>query len=570
MATKKEKQELMEVLKFTPRTYKIRLWGYGGEYVMGTVDRKIYDYFRQRRLDLSEYAWDGDYADEHNIPEDMQPFYPGQWHDGDDMGHCWGVDRSAGTLQVEDEHGNIVYEKSLEDISGWGVDEENPENSDPEWTCDEEIWIDMKPAGTVVFMGVSSEKGTFFEGELPLTMPFNPGKISLCYNEIDGNEIISSITYDGEDVENWGGDTTGKGSDFGFYVAGSNKQDGKGYEKYRNMDDIEYGMTEWFPKKVKPIREGIYNIKTAGRNSYTHQAKWTGTRWISSWQEDGSGTEEIKIKEWQGIAYDPDEHFLREELDKIAAEWPGFPTAGELDELEQMYCTECHWIGNSKETINNEHDNMVCPKCGSAVEFANGDSEADALVFDLETMNDDMNPWKNTNTEPTTPKQSKWWTVRTYYKKSCEQHEYFTHPDYKGSIKVIDGFRSCTYNVETNDGEFPQFEFTTVPGGNANKDSLDMNSLYGNNIESSELVEMFDGGCWGDIEYPEDMSEEDQEELAEFIEENGTWALEDDRGWTLDETEVWVWGPLEVTDDAGNTRIVIADADGNMTDFRDE
>ena len=161
MATKKQKEELMEVLKFTPRTYKIRLWGYGGEYVMGTVDRKIYDYFRQRRLDLSEYAWDGDYADEHNIPEDMQPFYPGQWHDGDDMGHCWGVDRSAGTLQIEDEHGNIVYEKSLEDISGWGIDEENPENSDPEWTCDEEIWIDMKPAGTVVFMGVSSEKGTF-------------------------------------------------------------------------------------------------------------------------------------------------------------------------------------------------------------------------------------------------------------------------------------------------------------------------------------------------------------------------------------------------------------------------
>ena len=41
-----EQQKLIEVLKFTPRTYKIQLWGYGGEYVMGTVDRKIYDYFK--------------------------------------------------------------------------------------------------------------------------------------------------------------------------------------------------------------------------------------------------------------------------------------------------------------------------------------------------------------------------------------------------------------------------------------------------------------------------------------------------------------------------------------------
>jgi hypothetical protein len=46
MATKEEKQELMDILKFTPCTYTIQMWGYGGEYVMGTVERKIYDYFK--------------------------------------------------------------------------------------------------------------------------------------------------------------------------------------------------------------------------------------------------------------------------------------------------------------------------------------------------------------------------------------------------------------------------------------------------------------------------------------------------------------------------------------------
>ncbi len=306
MATKEEKQELVEILKFTPRTYKVRLWGYGGEHVMGTVDRKVYDYFRKHRIDLSEFAWDGVYAEENNVPEDMQPFYPGAWHDCDNMGHCWGVDRSAGTIQVDDENGNTVYEKSLDDIVGY--DEENPE---PEWSCGEEVWIDSQPAGTVVFIGTSSEKGTFFEADLELKMPFDPSKLCLHYDEVDGNEIITSVSYDGEELNNDGGDTNGKSSDFGFYIAGSQK-DGK-WERYRNMDDIEYGLSDWFPAKTKPVREGKYNVKT--KDGYSYQAIWNGTFWHNDWNE-----QKIKVTEWQGIAYNPDEHFLREELDNIILE----------------------------------------------------------------------------------------------------------------------------------------------------------------------------------------------------------------------------------------------------------
>ncbi len=306
MATKEEKQELVEILKFTPRTYRVRLWGYGGEHVMGTVDRKVYDYFRKHRIDLSEFAWDGVYAEENNVPEDMQPFYPGSWHDCDNMGHCWGVDRSAGTIQVDDENGNTVYEKSLDDIVGY--DEENPE---PEWSCGEEVWIDSQPAGTVVFIGTSSEKGTFFEADLELKMPFDPSKLCLHYDEIDGNEIITSVSYDGEELNNDGGDTNGKSSDFGFYIAGSQK-DGK-WERYRNMDDIEYGLSDWFPAKTKPVREGKYNVKT--KDGYSYQAIWNGTFWHNDWNE-----QKIKVTEWQGIAYNPDEHFLREELDNIILE----------------------------------------------------------------------------------------------------------------------------------------------------------------------------------------------------------------------------------------------------------
>ena len=336
MATKKQKQELMEILKFTPRTYKITMWGYGGEYVMGTVDRKIYDYFKHRRLDLSDFAWDSDYAEENNIPEEMWPFPPGSWYECDDMGHVHGVDRDSGTLQIEDETGETIIERSLEDLDGCDIG----------LSCGDEVWVDSKDPGTVVFVGTSGEKGTFFEGEINLKQPFDQEKLIICYDDFDGSDVVCSVEYDGEDIENWGANTNGKSSDFGFYVAGSRKE-GK-WERYKNMDDIAYPMTEWFPKKVNPAYEGVYEIKTPGKNSYQHQGKWTGSRWISSWGEDTPETEELKVKEWRGISVDPDLYSDWDpvaELDKIIAD------AAHISEEELIKASE-EFNKELEETIN--------------------------------------------------------------------------------------------------------------------------------------------------------------------------------------------------------------------------
>jgi len=353
-----EHDQLLEVLKFTPCTYKIQMWGYGGEYVMGTVDRKIYDYFKARRLNLMDFAWGSDYAEDHNIPEEMWPFPPGSWYECDDMGHVSGVDKQAGTLQILDQTDATVYERSLEDIDGYSDDS-------PEWGGGEEIWVDEKPVGTVVFVGTSNEKGTFFDGEIELTQPFDITKLQLQYDDIDGNEIISGVTYDGEEIDNFGQSTSGKSSDFGFYIAGSNKHDGNGYERYKDMDDIKYVLTEWFPAKIKPVRLGLYNTKT--KDGYTYQSRWSGAWWEQTW---GDPPKEVKIKEWQGIAYDPDEQALRDELDSIVTMFAGFPTADEIDELEHVHCTACEWSGHEKE-CNDWDGQICCPQCGDPVEFTN-------------------------------------------------------------------------------------------------------------------------------------------------------------------------------------------------------
>jgi len=163
------------------------------------------------------------------------------------------------------------------------------------------------------------------------------------------------------------------------------------------------------------------------------------------------------------------------------------------------------------------------------------------------------------------------WVVRTYYKKSVEQHEHYVQREGDGIITVKDGFRSCTFRVETEDDKFPEFEFVEVPGSDGKRDSIDMYSCEANNIISSEMIDMYDGGCWGDIEF-ENLDEDEEEEVREFIDENGAYALEDEGDWYLEDTEVYIWGPIEVTneDDENIKRIIIADEDGNMIDFVEE
>jgi hypothetical protein len=163
------------------------------------------------------------------------------------------------------------------------------------------------------------------------------------------------------------------------------------------------------------------------------------------------------------------------------------------------------------------------------------------------------------------------WTVSTHYKKSCQEVEHWVRREGKGRITVTNGFRWGTWTVETSDDNPPEFEFTEVPGGDGKKDSINMLDCEINNIENVELVSMDDGGCWYDIDVT-DLDEEEQAEIEDFIEENNIYELEErEDAWYQDETEWWIWGPIEITNEAGETvRIICADADGNVVDFKDD
>lgn len=175
-------------------------------------------------------------------------------------------------------------------------------------------------------------------------------------------------------------------------------------------------------------------------------------------------------------------------------------------------------------------------------------------------------PFPGTN-ETTEKKKLTAWTVSTYYKKSIEEVEHFV----KDGVEVVHrtGWRGGSWTVYTNDGNPPDFKFDYVPGGTNDRDSIDMNSCCYNNIEEVEMNETWDG-CWDDTEWPDDMDEDEQAAIEELMEEEGYYTAFESRDWWVTDSEMWIWGPILIEGENGYRRIICADDDGNVIDFKED
>jgi len=303
MATVEEKELLINTLKFTPCTYKIQMWGYGGEKVMGTTTQEVWDYCNDNQVDLSDLAWNSDAAEEMGLDEDKLPFPPGSWYECDDMGHVNGVSRDAGTIQIEDENGETVYEHELSEF-----DYDEP---CPDLCCDDEVWIGSRKKGEIVFVGSSNEKGTFFEGEIELTAPFDITKLELHYDDFDGEDIVTSLVYDGEEIDNWGGSTSGKSSDFTMARITDDEGNWERYEpEEKDWGHPEHGTSpsnwekspEFKFKKHKPVHVGYYNAVWRNFGTTYGSLYWDGKE-FGEW-EYGKFKPQTGVETWSGYNWD--------------------------------------------------------------------------------------------------------------------------------------------------------------------------------------------------------------------------------------------------------------------------
>lgn len=294
-------EELVEVLKFTPRTYRIELGAYGGEVYAGRVDRKVYDYFKQRKIDLEDYA--NDWDNELNVPDEFQPFPAGSPYECDDLVHACGATMDdANTIQVLDENGDTVWECSLDLVAldDLGVDCNEWESFDSDEMAD----------GDVVYWGAQGDKGLCFGGEFELKSPFDLKQLKLNYSNADGWLICNGVEYAGDEISNDYMSTTGKW--------GENKWLVNGEEVYEAVDrddliedealsdlvamepEPELALTDWFPKDIKPVRIGAYETKTTVKPVWPWPAEtmleWTGKNW-----KDSDGNVNKDVIEWRGV-----------------------------------------------------------------------------------------------------------------------------------------------------------------------------------------------------------------------------------------------------------------------------
>jgi hypothetical protein len=127
------------------------------------------------------------------------------------------------------------------------------------------------------------------------------------------------------------------------------------------------------------------------------------------------------------------------------------------------------------------------------------------------------------------------WTLKTLHKKNAVERQHW----YKDGKEIIreEGYRWGTFYCESD--EQPEIDLVNDDGYEIGQDEYEW-----------ELEEL-DDGCWADWEFPDDMSEEEQEEIQNAWDEDfyeGMEAL----GWSCDDTDYILHGPLELSDEDGN------------------
>jgi hypothetical protein len=126
------------------------------------------------------------------------------------------------------------------------------------------------------------------------------------------------------------------------------------------------------------------------------------------------------------------------------------------------------------------------------------------------------------------------WTLKTLHKKSAVEKQFW----YKDGKIIIreEGYRWGEFYCESD--EQPVIE---QEDGEYNLSESDYD------WELSSL----DDGCWAEWTFPEDMTEEEQEEIETAWDEDYFDGMEE-LGWRNDDTEYVLQGPLELTDEEGN------------------
>jgi hypothetical protein len=303
MASRKQKEHLMQTLRFTPRNITISLSGYGGEIVMGTVDPAAARYWRARD-DFEEYAtsWDDDEGNFADVPEEFRFIRDGSWYECDDLAHSCGVEMSAGCwLNITDDlTGETVMEIELDPITlkSAGIEAEEFES----------VEVGGIP-GRAVFVGQNFEKGLFFQTEVEITEPFDPARLKFGFSTYDGWRVCNSLSYRDEELDGQDAySTTGKSSSYELYTQDVDEADPvvevlEGEETWAQRVIDESDIGPWHATEDHdPVHVGYYDCRVLSTVWPEQRLLWNGSDWIMN----NGDPMRLHISHWRGLNHPVD------------------------------------------------------------------------------------------------------------------------------------------------------------------------------------------------------------------------------------------------------------------------
>lgn len=236
MATAAEKQETIDALKGA-RYYRIQFWGYGGEAEYLDLTKEQYEFWSKHIEEYGDYDAVNycvnsedeafEFEDLEELPDEMKFLrdpdegYGRSWYESPTgFTHQWGVDYNNANITVEEVDSAEYNARSIativdgDDLSEYvsGIEQEHDHEIEiAEHGVDE----GEDTQGDYVGQMWSAEKGTFFDGLIETYGDFDPTKLKIYTSEyLNGDDTITSVEYDGKEIDNQGGDTNGKGYSF--------------------------------------------------------------------------------------------------------------------------------------------------------------------------------------------------------------------------------------------------------------------------------------------------------------------------------------------------------------------
>jgi hypothetical protein len=216
--------------KMAKNKVTIQIYGSGAETIHVALSKEAWEWWNDQDNDmLTEYTLSDEDEDyDFEVPKFADFLDGGAVYDSEGVvDHYWRIGYDAGTIEIAVNGKSIFGEEDYTMVNEVVIgDAEDPDEVniryDTTWTDDEQEIRNEIRDKKYMLTYESLEKGNFIDTEFEIDEDFDKSKLTV-YTAEDwqtSEDKIADLRYDGTELENEGGDSTGKGIDVCLWKSG--------------------------------------------------------------------------------------------------------------------------------------------------------------------------------------------------------------------------------------------------------------------------------------------------------------------------------------------------------------